>query len=375
MEIRLKRFSKDVDESFIMLWYVKEGDVVKKGDVLAEVETEKSISEVEAETSGIVTKILAPRGENIRVGEVLLTMDPLSEEVEQGDGEKHDRHQAEHRSRKNSRSHVRITPKLRRLARSLGVEVQDVDGTGKDKQITEEDIHREVRKRKNNPAGGVPLTGIRRRIAKRMTESLQVSAQVTITGWADVTQLEKSQVDSSAAYSWMALTSRAAAMALRNHPELNVHMKDELITPYSDIHLGIAVDTEAGLQVAVVHHADQLAIEELDKQIENLAEKARDRSLAIEEATGSTFSLTSLGGYPVEFFTPIINPPEAAILGIGRIDTHLVMEEGNVREQRRLPLSLTFDHRALDGAQAASFLEEIIRLFSQPEKIIAASPE
>lgn len=371
-EIKLEQLAGDKDESQIVFWHVTEGERMNAGDVLVDIQTAKAVTEIKAKENGIIAEIIVQRGESARPGEVLATFEPVSEEAEAGQAE-----QRQERKRKMPSSNSqkttsvgRISPKLRRLARQLSVEIHDIRGTGKGNQITEEDIERAAKKRKPSQVPAVPFTGMRRRIAKRMMESLQTSAQVTMTGWADVTRLEAER-KSKKNISWTAIMAKAVTTALHNHPNLNVHIKEERIFMYENVHLAVAIETEGGVHVPVIRDAGNMTMDELDREIVSLSEKARKRSLSLEESSGSTFTITNLGGHAVEFFTPVINPPEAAILGIGRIETYLVLEEGTVVERRRLPLSLTFDHRAIDGSPAARFLDDLTGILENPEKLLS----
>lgn len=368
-EVKLKKLAADVNESLVVRWRVTEGDIVHAGDVLVEVQTEKAMMEMEAEEDGMVAEILVPRGESAKVGDVLVKLKPVERQTMQTE-KTTDRRRVDNGERqKSSNSFVGISPKLRRLARQLSVEIQDIRGTGKNQQVTEEDIERAAKKKKPSHSPALPFTGMRRRIARRMMESLQTSAQVTMTNWADVTELEAEQKAGNH-ISWTALIVKAVTTTLLEHPKMNAYIKDDLIYMHPDIHLAIAIETEGGVQVPVLRFADKLAVEEIHQQITSLAEKARKRSLSIDESSGSTFTITNLGGYSVEFFTPILNPPEAGILGVGKIESYLVMEDGVVTERKRMPLSLTFDHRAIDGAPAARFLHDVSLILGQPESLL-----
>lgn len=403
-EVKLPKLRDDVEESLVVVWFVSEGDAVEKGDRLVEVQTEKEVSELDAEESGKVKEIMVNRGESAKVGEVLALIDPegspkpkpvkqkaavkKTEEPEaskatEADVQKITKQapQKEEGAGEEAPKMVRIAPGLRKLARDLDVDLGQVSGTGRNGNITGDDIRNaanppaEAGADKVEPESAIPLAGIRGTIARRMVESLQQSAQLTETAWADVTKLVSKKEKLGDAVGWTALLAKAVAQALSAHPHMNAHITDNKIEQRSEINLGFAIDTEQGLQVAVVQESDKVPTAELHAKLGELAEKARGGKLAKAESSGSTFTITSLGGYRVQFFTPIINPPEIAILGIGRIEDHLVLEKDKVHVRKRLPLSLTVDHRAVDGAPAAKFLDELISLLEKPKLFMEKKKE
>nr|WP_283248161.1 2-oxo acid dehydrogenase subunit E2 [Bacillus sp. FJAT-50079] len=206
------------------------------------------------------------------------------------------------------------------------------------------------------------MAGIRKTIATRMMKSLQESAQLTITAWADVTAIGTKRKERMSSISWNSIISHAAIRALEQHQALNAHIKDGRVTYYEQIHLGMAVDTDEGLYVPVLRDADQLTLNELDEALKNISRNLSEKNLSSVELTGSTFTITNLGGYGVQFFTPIINPPEVCILGIGKIEPYIILENGEIIQKERVPLSLTFDHRIIDGAPAARYLQTLADL-------------
>ena len=486
IEVKLPKIREDVNESLVVIWFVSEGDVVKEGDPLLEIQTEKEVSEVEAEASGTINEIIYKRGESAKVGEVLATINPAENTQETkpeeqkiventepetkipDDGQKPEEQKitenAEQPKEASEQTEpaktLRLAPGLRKLARELNVPVESIAGTGRNGKITEKDIRRvagqaaaaepagkaeELQQEKpeeesaleksttgkaldeaqtkevpekeaaqenkeneelpneelpeeelaqqeqaslaeqaeairepdedDRESDAVPFSGIRGVIARRMTESLQNSAQLTETAWADVTKLDSKKGASGKEVGWTAIVAKAAAQTLSNHPLVNAHIKEGQILPQEAINLGFAVDTDRGLQVAVLQDTDKQSLGDLQKRLADLAEKARNGQLANEQSSGSTFTITSLGAYRIQFFTPIINPPETAILGVGTIETYLALEGGKVQERKRLPLSLTIDHRAIDGAPAAKFLGDLIELLEKPKQLFKEDEE
>lgn len=358
-EIKLPRMDDDHEESSIVFWYKQEGDEVSEGDTLVEVQTEKSVSEIEAETDGILEKILVPRGGVAKVGDVLCIINPEPDQASK-DTEKSGATVSTDIKDGKEKEFVRIAPRLRKIAKDLGVDLTAVIGTGPGGKITEEDI-------RNTAAEGVsseerpgrPLQGIRKTIAARMMGSLHNSAQLTETAYADVTSLSERRSQHEVKLSWNTWILSAVIQALKEHPYINGTLENGKLKQSEKIHLGIAVDTDHGLMVPVVNNAEQLSLTELEEEVNTKAEQARSLKLSKDELSGSTFTVTNLGAYGIHFFTPIINPPEIAILGVGHIEEYLKKEDGEIVERKRLPLSLTFDHQAVDGAPAARFLKTL----------------
>lgn len=363
-EITLPKFDENYEESSIIFWHKQEGDEVQIGDVLVEVQTEKAVSEIEAESEGILEKIVVKRGEVAKVGDVLGVIGTgekaSTKEVETTKSEAEQPSQQE-----TKQSFVRVAPRLRRLAKELNVKLDEVKGTGPGGNITEDDI----RNHATGGSSGEALTGIRKTIADKMKFSLQNSAQLTETAYADVTALAKYRENYDVKLSWNSWIVGALIKALQEHPYMNGLFEDDMWSQGDEVHLGIATDTEQGLLVPVIKNAGNLSVKEIDEKIRELAKSAQDRSLEQSSLSGSTFTITNLGGYGIHFFTPIINPPEVAILGVGKVDSYATFENGEVKEKQRLPLSLTFDHQLIDGAPAARFIQTLIGYLEQPEKI------
>jgi pyruvate dehydrogenase E2 component (dihydrolipoamide acetyltransferase) len=372
VELRLPQTSEEVRESLIVFWHRSEGDWVKQGDVLVEVQTEKAVFEIEAPVTGRLVKILAQRGEVAAVDDVLAILEPAAEAaadplrqtaatLEQA-RETEGSHPAEQRS-------VRASPRVRRLAKELGVDLSTLVGTGPDGRITEKDVRKAVSFRDEEEERR-PLTPVRRTIAKRMVESLQQSAQATITAWADVTRLSDKRREWAPDIGFTAWILRAVVLALGKHPHMNAVWEETSIRIFPSVHLGVAVDTEEGLLVPVIPRADRLTLRQLDEAMRQVTEKARNQKLSEGELKGSTFTVSNLGPYGVQFFTPILNPPETALLGVGQVDTQVILQGDRPVQRQRLPLSLTFDHRIVDGAPAARFLQTLIHLLDEPDRLV-----
>jgi len=218
----------------------------------------------------------------------------------------------------------------------------------------------------------IPLTGKRGVIARRMLESLQGMAQLTLSSDANVTALVKQRelLKSQFDLTYTDLLVKAAALALRKHPRLNARIAGQEIHLLPDVHIGVAVALDDGLIVPVVRNADRKGLKTIAEENRELAERARSGKLGPAEVSGGTFTVTNLGTFGIDSFTPIINPPEAAILGVGRIVERIARRDADLVWQQMMTLSLTFDHRVVDGAPAAAFLQTLRELLERPEALL-----
>ncbi|MEW5959473.1 MAG: 2-oxo acid dehydrogenase subunit E2 [Chloroflexota bacterium] len=265
------------------------------------------------------------------------------------------------------------------LARERGVDLAQVRGSGPGGRITEQDVEQFLSAKAAPPAlpttvsaGAIPFSGMRQTIAEHMVNSLQQTAQVTVTTEVDVTELVKlrTQLKTEFTLTYTDLIIKAVAKALKQHPRLNATLSGDEIQLLAEIHIGMAVALEEGLLVAVIRDADQKSLPEIAQETQRLATGARDGSLSMDEITGSTFTVTNLGAYGVDFFTPIINLPEVAILGVGRIIEKPAIYEGEITRRSLMALSLTIDHRLVDGAPGADFLRTLSNILSNPYRIL-----
>jgi pyruvate dehydrogenase E2 component (dihydrolipoamide acetyltransferase) len=387
-----------ITEGEIVRWLVKEGDEVKEDQTLAEVETDKAIVEMPSPWTGIILKIHFKERDIVKVGQALVTIGEKGEVVEAAVPK------AEVEAGKvvptagpsvvgvvlESREEIKeilATPKVRKLAHELGVDLRKVKGSGPEGRITEEDIRaakeaaapaREEKKpavrikEKFDFYGDVdriPLRGVRRATAKRMAESVATAAHVTHFDEADITGLVKvrESLKPQAASKGIKLTYlpfivKAVIAAMATHPLLNAALddKEEEIIVKKYYNIGIAVDIPDGLIVPVVKAADQKSVFDIAAEIQNLAEAAKKRTLDLADLKGGTFSITNVGMIGGEAATPIINYPEVAILATMRIKDRVRVENGEVRARKTLPLCLSFDHRVIDGAEAARFMNDLI---------------
>ena len=361
--IVMPKLSLTMKEGTVGKWYKKEGEAVEKGEPIVEVISEKATYDLEAPTSGILGKILVKEGVDASVNAVLAVItspDEAFSEIEILAEVPQAVEEAEER--------VLASPSAKRLAREYGIDLSFVKGSGPEGRIVEEDVRRfmeEARGILPKIKEIIPLTGFKKTSAERVSASFRTAPHSTIMMEVDVSKAgglhEKLQV------SYTTILVEAVAKALLEQPIINSTLDGNQIKIFEDVNVGLAVATEYGLVVPVVHNADKKSLKEIDTAIKELTEKARQGKLAKEELTGGTFTVTNLGMYGVEFFTPIINPPEAAILGVGKIVEKPVVVDGKVEVKPLMTLSLSYDHRIVDGAPAAKFLQKIKHYMESPD--------
>jgi pyruvate dehydrogenase E2 component (dihydrolipoyllysine-residue acetyltransferase) len=382
--VTIPRLGWNMDEGTFVEWVKADGDAVRAGEVLFRLEGEKATEEVECLDSGTL-HIPAPGpqpGDKLVVGAVigyLLQPGEVAPATIQRDPEVSASVAAPVRSEPENRksshpsapgSQPLITPRARRLANRIGVDLSLIRGTGRSGRIRERDIAA------SSPSGeGVtPLTPIRRTIAARMIESHQSTAPVTLMSVVDATRLvalrDRFRTDGDPVPSYTDLIVKLAAAALEVHPPLASCWSEAGIVRAERIDIGIAVDTEAGLLVPVIRNVPSLGIPEIAARSRDLIDRARNGTLAAGEMRGGCFTVTNLGAFGVDAFTPIINFPECAVLGIGRIARQAVIDGDRVVGRERVTLSLTFDHRIVDGGPAARFLQTLAQLIENPERSV-----
>jgi pyruvate dehydrogenase E2 component (dihydrolipoamide acetyltransferase) len=277
---------------------------------------------------------------------------------------------------------VQVTPAARHLARQHGIDLKRVQGTGPRGRILLEDVQKALELQSPptaQPAQVVPLRGVRQTIATRMVQSLQTMAQVTLTTEVDVT--EAMTLRAGLARQWpesslspLHLVIKATARALQEHPRMNAVQKEHEVELVPEIHIGVAVSLEEGLLVPTIHRANTKHLAQIASESRALAAKAREGRTTYEEVSGGTFTITNLGAYGIDAFTPIINPPQVGILGVGRVVEKPVVYQGEIAKRSMMFLSLTFDHRVIDGAPAAAFLHTLKGHLEDPWWMVAAVP-
>ena len=350
-EFKLPDLGEGLTEGEIARWLVEEGQDIAEDAPLVEIATDKTTVEIPSPAAGTVSRILVPEGEVVPVGTVLVVIGgdgavPEPRDVEQPRAEPAPQQQ----EARPAGEKVRATPLVRKVAAELGVDLEAVAGTGPQGRITEEDVR--------TAAGGgeppastegerIPLRGVRRQMFEHLTRAHREIPPVTWVEECDFSDVDLKRL--------VPLVLRAVAESLREFPELNARVEDGELVLLDRYDIGVAVQTEQGLVVPVVHGAGGLSLDELDAEVKRLAEGAHAGTLKPEELRGGTFTVTSAGKAAGLFTTPLVNHPEVAILGVYRIADRPVVRDGEVVVRRMGNLSVTFDHRVIDGKRAAEF--------------------
>ena len=457
----LPDLGEGVHEAELIKWRVQVGDSVKEHQTMAEMETDKALVEVPSPWTGVIGELCGKAGDTILVGSVLVryaakgaavaaTTKTVSAPAKQNTAPvtvaktetKTDANedagtvvgnvsgslgvpsqfsrQPEHESASSSTNRSLATPAVRRIAKELGVNIQQVRGTGRGGRVTASDLQavsqgavdvarettasRVVMAQPINRATVndnavtttstavsvaypnvnregvkecIPFRGIRRKIAQALDLSVKTAVHFTVVDSADVTKLDRKRKEYAAALgtklSMLPFVMLAVCKALRKHPTLNANVDDvnEEILIKDPIHLGCAVDTDHGLMVPVLRNAHQKNVGELASLVKELAESCKNRSVARENLVGGTFTMSNVGSYGGTFATPIINYPEVAILAVGRAKEQVLTKDGAFYAGLVLPLSLSCDHRIVDGAEGARFLNTVLGFLENPDKLLA----
>lgn len=383
-EFRFPDVGEGIVEGEIRRWMVKVGEKVAAHQPLVEMETDKAVVELPSPREGIVRELRGEVGETVPVGTVLTVIDEGGEEQERPP-EQRPKPAAvgvvgELEEAPEDETHPpRALPKDRKLAAELGVELAAVRPSGPGGRITEEDIRGGAAAPPEGEEERIPLRGVRRSMAKAMVASAFTAVHVTVLERADalalreLRQRERKLADSRGVkLTYLPFLVKALTLVLERFPILNSRLDEERqeVVLSRTMNIGFAVDTPDGLLVPVVRGARRLSILELAARLQDLSVRARERKITPAEVKGGTFTVTNYGAIGGLWGTPIINPPEAAILGIGRIAEEAVVRGGEVVPRPVVPLSLTFDHRIIDGATAHRFLNALIEHVENPDMIL-----
>jgi pyruvate/2-oxoglutarate dehydrogenase complex dihydrolipoamide acyltransferase (E2) component len=344
-EFKLPDLGEGLTEGEIGRWLVTEGQEIAEDDPLVEIATDKTTVEIPSPAAGVVAQILAQEGDVVPVGTVIVVIG--GDGVAPAVAEKPASAAPKQAAARSGEANVRATPLVRRVAQELGVDLETIVGTGPQGRITEADVR--------GGGGGAaaptperrePIRGIRRQMFEHLTRAQQIPA-VTWVEEADFTGVDLKQL--------LPLVLKAVAAALHDYPELNARIDGSDLVLLDRYDIGIAVQTEQGLVVPVVRDCDSRPVDEVDADVRRLADAAHAGKLTPEELRGGTFTVTSAGRAAGLFVTPLINHPEVAILGIHRIDDRAIVRDGDVVVRKMGNVSVTFDHRVIDGKRAADF--------------------
>ncbi len=412
-EFKLPDLGEGLAEGEIVKWLVKVGDRIEEGQIFVQVETDKAVIEIPSPKKGVVLQIRVGEGQTVQVGQVIIVIGEEGEkpraaaevkpvELRPSVGVVGELEEAplEEETPEASPAAISVRPEevlalpaVRKLAKQLSVDLATVKGSGPRGRIMEADVRKAseagrpaepvVRAVRKYDLYGfidrVSLRGMRKTIAKAMVKSKYTAPHVTATDEADATRLvalkEKTKERAAQAgvpLTYMPFVIKAVAAALQEHPYLNASLEDEteeiILKKYYNI--GMAVDTKDGLMVPVVKNVQDKTIFQLARDLMDLSEKARSRTIDLADLKGGTFTITNYGAVGGIFGTPIIHHPEVAILGLGKILEKPVVVEGKVEVRKVLPLSLSFDHRVVDGAEAARFMNTLVRYLEDPDLVL-----
>jgi pyruvate dehydrogenase E2 component (dihydrolipoamide acetyltransferase) len=417
-EVVLPRLGLTQEEGTVVRWLKPEGSQVRKGEPLFEVMTDKATLEVEAPASGMLLRVFVAEGGTVPVATPIAVIGEPGEAVaapppavaapggtriptgaagslgttrtasmaEAGGPQLHP---------EGPGGRAKISPRARALAEAHGVDARALVGTGPGGRIIERDVQTAVAARTSAPtaaairptpppqpsafgdaaAPSAPAAAkMRAIIARRMLESMQTTAQLTLTTEVDMDEAVRLRSEvgqelerrEGVRVTYTDLIVRAAAVALREHPRINALWEGEAVRVLTEIHIGVAVALGEGLVVPVVRHADRATLGQISAAVRDLSERAKASRLRPEEMQGGTFTVTNLGMFDVDAFTPVLNPPEAGILGVGRLHRRPVAVGDRIEVRSLMVLSLTFDHRVVDGAPAAQFLQRVKFILEHP---------
>lgn len=362
-------------------WLKKEGDSVKKGEALVEVMTDKITNKVESPAEGTLLKIVSAKGAKLPVGGLMGVIGEAGEDISAvlaaGPAPAGDAAPAA----AAPGGKVKISPAARKLAEDSGIDYNRVAGTGPEGRITREDIEKAIENgvgpADDRPTVKVePYEGMRRAIGENMAASWTTHAKVTehvsvdMSGILALRKTINEGAKDKDKISVTALLTKAVARAIEINPIVNTTLDGNEIKTLKDVNIGMAVAVPDGLIVPVIRNANGKKLAEVNAEINDLAKRGRKNKLEPDEMSGATFTITNLGGYgSVDYFTPIINPPELAILGVGRTVETPVVVKGEIVIRPMMGLSLSFDHRIIDGAPAAEWLSVLIKLIENPQRI------
>lgn len=389
-EFKLPDIGEGITEAEIVRWLAREGDWIEEDQDLVEIETDKALATLPSPYTGRITKLHGHEGDILRVGATLASFAEAGESPPAEGAAKKDAGTVvgalTEDEEAGSPALVKATPAVRALARELKIDLDRIRGTGPGGRITKEDLQRAVAPAgpaaatdPYGPVETVRLRGIRRAMARHMAQAAERVAEVTIWEDADITDLEgvrvkekKIAAEKGVKLTYLPFVIRAVTPALKAHPYLNATLDDQageiILKKYYNI--GIAVDTPNGLIVFTIREADQKTILELARAVGELSDKARQRKIDLAELKGSTFTITNYGVFGASYGTPIINYPEVAILGVGKVEDRPVVRDGQIMIRKIMPLSLVFDHRVIDGNEAGRFLSVVIRHLEDPDLML-----
>ncbi|MCY3857896.1 MAG: 2-oxoglutarate dehydrogenase complex dihydrolipoyllysine-residue succinyltransferase [Gammaproteobacteria bacterium] len=401
MDIKAPKFPESISEGELTKWYKREGDFVERDDLLADVETEKTTIEIVAQSDGLLDKIFKHEGDTVESEELLCTID---ESAEAPSSETHD----VEIGTSVEVHEVAASPAARKLASEHDIDLSVVNGTGRSGMVTKNDVEKMLGEIRTTPPAQeespleleasetppvpltaldssarverrVPMTRLRATIAKRLVEVQQTAAMLTTFNEANmdpIMRMRRQYQDEFVArhngtrLGFMSFFVRASVEALKRFPAVNASLDGDDVVYHGYYDIGVAVSTVRGLVVPIVRDADALGLHQIEDQIVEYSEKARENKLSIDEMTGGTFTISNGGVFGSLMSTPILNPPQTAILGMHKIQDRPVVEDGEIVVRPMMYLALSYDHRLIDGQEAVQFLVTIKGMIEDPARIL-----
>ena len=403
-KVLMEALSPTMEEGRLVEWKKKEGDPVATGEVLAEVETDKAVMDLQARAAGIMLKHVIAPGTTVPVGTLVGVIGDAGEDISSlvaapsapvarpapavpTPSPAGPTARPTAGSAPPAGGRIKASPLARKIAADRGVDLSRVSGSGPEGRIVVRDLDRTsatpaargfavpaIGAGAGEPYHDVPLTQLRKTIAKRLAQSIGPVPTFYLTTEVDMERVAEARQALAAAevkISFNDIIVKAVALALRQHPACNAWWQDDHIRYWNEIHVSMAVAIEDGLITPVIRHADLKSLRDIGAESRDLAARARDRRLAPEEYTGGTFSVSTLGMFDIDQFTAVINPPEAGILAVGSIAPKAVAEGGQVVVRRRMRVTMSCDHRVIDGATGAAFLGTLKQMLENPLAMLA----
>ena len=426
-KIEMPKLSDTMEEGVIASWNVKEGDKVESGDVIAEVETDKATMEVEVFDAGTILKIMVNEGDAVPLGGTMAIIGEEGEDIsdllgddDEASGEKEKAAETEEKEKASASENgsgkkesfdpilgdldkkketsqekektqssgdddgrIKASPLARNMAKDKGIDLSDVQGSGPDGRVIKKDIEEyepsekssapstvDVPSFEDTESEDIKVSQMRKAIARRLSESkfsnphfyetIDVDMESAIEARKKLNEVSEVKI------SFNDIVVKAASAALRRHPDVNSSWLGDKIRKHGDVNVAVAVAIDEGLMTPVINHSDKKNLRQISVETKELAGKARDRKLQPEEMEGSTFTISNLGMFGIEEFTAIINPPNACILAVGAIRDVPVVKDGEVVPGKRMKMTLSSDHRIVDGAKAAAFLNTLQQMLENP---------
>ena len=391
-EVTMPSMGADMTEGTIVKWLKSEGDEVKRGDKLAEIETDKTVVEMESYGEGILRKIVVPEGQVVPVGDLIAYVGAQDDEIPQTASEPTQDNSSEEDQTKESPpssipqesseigSRVKASPIAKKLAKELGIDISSVNGSGPGGRITREDVEAassgsSTSNNESSNSKSIPLTPMRKAIAGVVSKSKTEIPHFYISNVADMSKTIKARSEfnekSGSKVSVNDLILFAVTQTLRKFPKFNSSFSDGNLLEHQNINIGVAIALPEGLIVPAVLGCEAKTLEEISTTAKDLAQRAKGEGspLTQEENSGGTFSVSNLGMFDIEEFTAIIVPPQSAILSVGKAREEAIVDNGEIKISQRMKMTLSVDHRVNDGAEAAMFLGELKTILETPSQI------